>query len=322
MALSEGVLGLTGLWKPRRKPFMKRKTASRALVFLCLGLILLPCVIFAAPFAAKFQIAKIDGKCKVRVPTAEAFEDVVVSNRYVYGTVLQTSRGSSAIVRFSKGNGCLIHELTTITISENLKARNEKTLKLDSGGVKVLLEKNFHKNNKLSVQTPSAVCGAVGCDFTVTYKIVGDLRTTFLSCTEGEVRVDNSQRLLPDIFSITGIGANEQVSVAESPSGKFIRIKQVKGKTRIALVLGRASDKKLELVTGDEVVIMIKESKEQPDESVVLFKIEYADPEKELEVYEGHPVPQKEPKHPKEWPNITVTTPVPEQKSPTPVGKQ
>ena len=82
------------------------------------------------------------------------------------------------------------------------------------------------------------------------------------------------------------------------------------------------------LTGGDEIQILSEESRDKPGMIVVIYKIDYADPAKKPELVQAEvtgrkavsAAPAGELLPEKDWPLLTVTAPLPETPSPTPVG--
>ncbi len=271
----------------------------------------------AVPFDSQFELVKTTGRCTVRTPKSNGFVDGVERQKYPYGTILKTGRRSTAIIKFSHNNGCRVFARTTVAINQEIRNKKVKTLKfIAEGKVQVRLESNFRKHNELRVETPSAVCGAIGCDFVVAYQIIGDLRTTLVSCREGEVFVKR------DHYQLDGITTDGQVAISQSPDGNFIRIRIVNGDTA-ALIRGfDGSERTVDLVTDDEITILASPSKEDPNSLILITRIDFADTTKPSITIEIT-VPKDDLLGlPPEWTPITLAAPVPDTPTPTPVGKR
>ena len=299
-----------------------RKSISGIGVFALLSTVLCLGVAEAAPFESDFQVVKASGGCTARLPRESAFVNLVEGQRLPYGTVIKTEADGSAVIRLSAGNGCRISASTTVGVTQD-PANKAVVLKLtDQGYIRAILDKGFRSTDQLKVETPSATCEALHCDFSVEYKIIGDLKTSIISCTEGEIAV------IGENFSMADLTAGEQVTIAQSPDGKFVRLKIVQGDVMLAIIDSDGAQKMVSLTAGDEVQILSEESSDKPGMTVVIYKIDYADPAKKPELVQAEvarklavsagPAGQLPPE--KEWPLLTVTAPLPECPSCTPVG--
>ncbi len=177
----------------------------------------------AAPFEPVFQLMEMTGSCQVSRPDAPGFTEAESGKAYPYGTTVRTDRRSSVLVVFSAGNQCRVLAGTTVTIAENADDPSQKTLILQDGKINVDLEETFHESNSLNVETPTAICGAIGCTFTVEVKLEADLKITVVVCENGEIKLFHND------YEIPLMDAGDYVSVAASHDMSFIRIKNIKG---------------------------------------------------------------------------------------------
>ena len=300
---------------------MNKGFAIAAVAIVAIALAVVP-ETDAARFEKEFQLLKITGTCEAKLPIARDLDAAIEGKLYPYGTTLKTGRNSSAILRLSSGNGCRVFAKTTIVITESPSSSKTKILKLDAGSVQVVLEPGFRKNNELKVETPSAICGAVGCDFTVEYYLVGDLKTTIVTCVEGEVSIDKT------LFSLSGVTEDEQLTVAESPDGTFVRIKVVKGNVAAEVLESDSGKRQLDMASGDELEIMTKQALTAPDRIDVVYKLTPLEGEPTLirtQIGEIGPVitgPTELMAPPVDWPSVTLVTPTIWEQSYTPVGRR
>ena len=160
---------------------MVRKSISGIGVFALLSTALCLGVAQAAPFESDFQVVKTSGGCTAKLPRESAFVNLVDGQRLPYGTVIKTEADGSAVIRLSSGNGCRISASTTVSVTQD-SANKAVVLRLaDQGYIRVILDKGFRSTDQLKVETPSATCEALHCDFSVEYKIIGDLKTSIIS---------------------------------------------------------------------------------------------------------------------------------------------
>ena len=290
--------------------------------------LLLASHLVAAPFEPSFTIAKVTGTCEVQAPDASESEAAVEGKAYAYGTLIRAGSSSSCIVSFSEDNGCLVCQNTTARITQQEKNKKFKIVRVVDGEVEFNLEKDFHKYNQLSVETPSAVCKAIGCTFATGFQIVGDLKTSTFRCSEGEIGATG------DYFSITDFGADDQVTISETPNNNFIRVKIVKGEVTLVLRDENGGERRVTLVAGDELTIMASESPTDPTKLDVVYKVVLADQQKaEIPPWQttfpkpfltppedNGAAPGPVPPLPKErkWSSLTIAPPIP---TVTPVGK-
>lgn len=137
-------------------------------------LIFLTVFIFAASWAAAqeagadpvqtFRVIKFDGRCEVRTDDGDYAD--LQRQAYPYGVTLKTGRHSFILVEVSPGNTFQLMARTALTIEQSKKDPRLKRIRMNEGGVSLLLDK-WPRGHKLDVETPSAVCGAVGTRFVV-----------------------------------------------------------------------------------------------------------------------------------------------------------
>jgi len=177
----------------------------------------------AAPFDTAFKLVKINNECQVMIPDARSFETAVEGKAYPYGSKVKTGRKSSVVIQFSAGNVCRVLASTTLTVSEDAKDVKAKTIKLSEGEVAVELGEEFHKDNSLNVETAAAICGAIGCKFTIKSFVEKELSITDAECLEGKLRFSGSDYDIP-LFE-----KDDKVSIAKSSNKSFTRVKNYKG---------------------------------------------------------------------------------------------
>ena len=126
---------------------------------------------FSAAWAAEitgYTVIKVGGRKDCKVKTGDSFSEVVTGQAYKFGTILQTGRRTTVDLQFSEGNTFRLMPRTKLQIVQDVKDPKLKILKLDQGTVELKLD-DF-KGNKLKVETPTAVCGALGTRFIVTFE--------------------------------------------------------------------------------------------------------------------------------------------------------
>lgn len=181
----------------------------------------------AAPFDAQFKLLKVENECQVKMAGDSAFKPAQIGATYPYGTTLKTGRKSSAVISFSDGNECRILARTVLTVNEDTKDRKLKTLKLAQGKAEVSLQPDFHKNNALQVETPTAICGAVECHFTVQVLTeLGQIKSFFESI-KGIIRLDH------ELFNVPVIGTGAMLMVSATPDMSEITIRIMAGELTV-----------------------------------------------------------------------------------------
>jgi hypothetical protein len=141
-----------------------------------------------------FRALKATGQCLVKAVGQEDYVDVKSGDTYAFGSTLKTGRNSNMLLEFSQGNTFRLLPRTTLVLNQNTRNPKLKVLKLQSGSISLQLD-DFPKGHKLEVETPSAICGAVGTRFVVSFDEVETTpgeqqpgRNSF-SCSEGMVKV-------------------------------------------------------------------------------------------------------------------------------------
>lgn len=149
---------------------------------------------------------------------------------YAFPATLKSNR-SQILIKFSEHNTARLLPRTTLHLSSP-KVRHPK-LKLLDGKVALELDR-FPKDHKMEVSTPTAVCGAVGTRFEVSYsgedkqlgidRAKADRNQSF-KCTKGEIYIASNS------FRIGGVKQGQAVTT-KAYSGKensYCNIALVKG---------------------------------------------------------------------------------------------
>ncbi|MFT5127964.1 MAG: hypothetical protein ACI8W8_001572 [Rhodothermales bacterium] len=148
----------------------------------------------AANSITGFRTLKVTGQCLVKTAGEEDYVDAQNQTVYAFGTTLKTGRNSNMLLEFSQGNTFQLLPRTTLVLNQDTRNPKLKILRLQSGSISLQLD-DFPKGHKLEVETPSAICGAVGTRFVVSFDEVettpGETqpgRNSF-SCSDGIVNV-------------------------------------------------------------------------------------------------------------------------------------
>lgn len=165
----------------------------------------------------------LQGQCTVQ--TDAGYEPVVLNQFYPFGKTVKTDRNSFLDLRFSEGNTFRLLARTTITITEDVKDPKLKILQLTSGSVDLSLDQ-YPKDHKLQVETPSAICGAVGTRFVVEFEAVEGSegsRTHSFRCDQGEVQIASrftvdDEIVIGQSFAVSNFTAGSEM-VAEFQEG-------------------------------------------------------------------------------------------------------
>lgn len=160
-----------------------------------------------------FTAIEITGRCQAKAPGQAEFAPVVKGQEYDFGTMVTTSRNSALVLEFSTGNTFQLLARTKLIIAEDTRDPKLKILKLREGTVNLTLD-DFPKDHKLQVETPTAVCGAVGTRFVVSFDDddASKAKNSF-SCDKGEVFVasrfefDDDQPVLRRTLDVPSVKA-------------------------------------------------------------------------------------------------------------------
>lgn len=162
------------------------------------------------PVITGFKILKTtNDTAKIRVDGN--YVNIEVGKFYKFPATIK-SNNAQVFIQFSQDNTARLLTKTTLNLSSE-KVRHPK-LKLLSGKIALELD-NFPKDHKIEVSTPTAVCGAVGTRFEVSYsgedkqlgidKASSTQKQSF-ACTKGEIYVASNS------FSIGGVKKGQTVS--------------------------------------------------------------------------------------------------------------
>jgi hypothetical protein len=215
-----------------------KETGSVAASIL-LGLVLSASLCAAGPFDKEFKIKNVVGSCTVTLPdgSSGAAEE---GKAYPYGSRIATGRKSSAVMELSGGNEVRILANSTLIADQKADDASDKTVRLREGRIQVKLEENFHKTNKFKVETPTAVCGAIGCEFTATAAPT----TCSFEVQEGKIVASgvgpyggNWEAMMDSGDKIAVTTAGKTLTTIQNRGGEFfLRIKGVG--TPVALTVG------------------------------------------------------------------------------------
>jgi len=164
--------------------------------------------------AGSFDAFTIDrvkgGKCEISADDAKQWQSAKEGATHPSGTWGRTDGDSSFTVKFDKDNHFRMLQSTQAKIStETLSAGFQKvTLDLSKGGsVSVTLD-NF-KGHQFKVQTPTAVCGAVGTRFDVQ----AEGNQNHFECSKGSIDAESNEGR----FEVARIEAGRGLSATVEP---------------------------------------------------------------------------------------------------------
>lgn len=227
--------------------------------FSIVGAAFLACVlgvaVEAVPFDPLFRVVQIEGTCSIQQPGAAELAAAVEGKAYPYGSRLRTGRNSSAIIRFSQGNDCRVLARADLQITKDTSDPKLKIIKLDTGKIEITLDDDFEQSGDgLNVETASAICGAIGCEFSVDARTVHDLKVVVVLIKDGTIRVFGPH------FKIPIIGKDQGVTVSSPRDMSFTRIKNVKGTYDIEIIGSDGEPKTVETQAGTVIKIWRRKS--------------------------------------------------------------
>ena len=164
----------------------------------------------ATPIFKAAKALKVTGEVMVRANEKDVAVAMKEGDSYPAGTIITTGRASFVDMEFSPKNTFRIMAGSTVTVQPNTKNPKLVALKLKEGEVESNLG-NFPKGCHYEVQTPLAICGAVGTIFKVKYVFVGKNGVSLeVTDSEGNVTVRNESG-----FKVEGNGlrAGQSLSV-------------------------------------------------------------------------------------------------------------
>ena len=179
----------------------------------------------AAPFEKQFTVAEIFGPCTVQ-PPGKTETQAVKGMSLPYGTAIKTGRRSSIVLELSTGNRVRLLASSAMVMMEDEKDASSKTARLTEGRLNVKFETDSHKHNRFMIETPTAICGIVGCNVDVE---VGPGGTLSVSVIEGLVNLSGQTsgggawhtQLTPgDTASVT-TGGGQQAFTIQAREGGF-----------------------------------------------------------------------------------------------------
>jgi hypothetical protein len=180
-----------------------------------------------------FTALEVKGKCKIEEAGTTEYVDIKIGVEYAFGSTIKTMRKSFVELQFSANNKFRLLARTTLKINQDTRNPKLKIVKLESGQVELELD-DFPRDHSLKVETPTAVCGAVGTRFVVAFEDnQGDAvaaaakkggRENRFNCSQGEVHVASrfsvdDVTLEGDTLDIPGFGAGTEI-VAVIHEGK------------------------------------------------------------------------------------------------------
>ena len=167
---------------------------------------------------AGFTVTKVtNSSAKVKTPDGK-YQKLEAGKFYSFPATIKSER-AQVFIEFSIENTAKLLPRTTLALTSPT-VRHPK-LRLLTGSISLELDK-FPKDHKMEITTPTAVCGAVGTHFEVSYSgeskqqgaaLADPRHSQSFKCSKGEVYVQS------DSFKIGNVKAGLEV-LAETHKGK------------------------------------------------------------------------------------------------------
>ena len=200
---------------------------------LCLAALLTSAAGVWSEDITSFTALEVKGNCKIKTPDADAYSNIETDVKYLFGSTVKTMRKSYVELEFSENNRFRLLARTTLTIEQDTRNPKLKIVKLEAGHIDLQLD-DLPADHSLKVETPTAVCGAIGTRFVVAFEDDQDDadaavakkggRENRFSCSDGEVYVASrfsidKQAVEGDTLDIPGFDAGTEI-VAVIHEGK------------------------------------------------------------------------------------------------------
>ncbi len=231
---------------------MKIKFPAIIFSVICvLQLSLLPS--FAAEKLESFKIQQVRGaSCKIQPEGASEWKSAKDGDEYKEKSIGKTGGDGNFTVAFDDNNRFRLLAKTEVVISPATRASGFRkvNLGLAQGKVEVELEA-FPKDHEFKVQTPTAVCGAVGTKFIVTTDAAN--QSTF-TCQESSITarpLDYNGKEYDGFVAEIGKGKTLEATVTPGEQNSYASLKTDGG--TIPIAVGSEDNKKFEVKEGSRI---------------------------------------------------------------------
>jgi len=162
-----------------------------------------------------FSVLEFKSGAMIKMAGKGEWSSPDLSKPYPTGSSAKTSSAGPMKLQFDPQNIFrLLPGAEVIVKSPRDEGRFRRvTIDLKSGQVNLTLD-NVPKNHVIEVQTPTAVCGAVGTTFSVNYSSKGSGLNQKFSCSRGQIFAKSSR---DQSFQVNGITAGKSVSAQVLP---------------------------------------------------------------------------------------------------------
>lgn len=189
------------------------KTLKLLLVSLLVMALAFPTAAMAKDTAKAGKITSVTGKAEVKKSGGSkrfnAFKGVAITQ----GDTVITGKNGKIVMDLSSDKEVTIGSDTTLVISElvqSAKAMNGKTsLSLLKGKVLVKIKKKLEGDSRFEIETPTAIMGVMGTEFTVRY----ENDESYVGVFEGRVSTSYGERT-------DEVDPNEQLLIGENETGR------------------------------------------------------------------------------------------------------
>jgi hypothetical protein len=146
-------------------------------IFILLFLIFFPSLALAQTSVGKFTF--VQGRVDVLRPPASRAMPVKMGDAVFVGDIIRAKSKSRAEITFTDGNIVRVAPNTRVEISEYMfeETKGKGILKLSRGKVQAIIQEKIAKRiatfgeaNRFEIHTPTAIAGARGCNFIVSFQ--------------------------------------------------------------------------------------------------------------------------------------------------------
>jgi len=217
----------------------------------------------AEPFD-QFTVEKIRGdSCQIRAKGSEDWSTASEGGIHQAGSAGRTGGGSTITLAFDAKNRFRILPKTEVVVSvstRDSKFRKVIDLSMKDGNVEVDLD-GFPKDYQFKVQTPTAVCGAVGTRFKVSSR--GGMNSSF-EADQGSIFAASKE---DGSFYAPSIKAGQSLEALAAPGkeNSYARVKVGGGKMPVAF-----GSRNNTLEVGDGAVVRTAQAKSNSTDEVAM----------------------------------------------------
>jgi len=191
------------------------KTLKLFLVTLLVMAIIMPTAVFAKDTEKAGKITTVSGKAEVKKSGGSkkfnAFKGMAITK----GDTILTGSDGKVTMDLDSDKEVTIGTDTTLVVSElvkSTKALGGKTsLSLLKGKVLVTIKKKLDGDSRFEIETPTAIMGVMGTQFTVTY----ENNESYVGVFEGAVKTKHG----PALTEETTVNPNEQLPLNKDGAG-------------------------------------------------------------------------------------------------------